>query len=180
MRELFQVRHIKDSIVIAEEGQLPRCEKCGILQKNVGVTHQSSKHCIKWTKQKTEREMDIVNKTTIANIVFTINGIPLKQVNEFKYLGWVLERSDNDWPAINRNVKRARMAWGQLSKMLTVEIADTKAMATIYEAVVQAVLLYGAESWVLMAAMIQKLETFHHRCAHFITGQHIRENPDGS
>jgi hypothetical protein len=112
MREQFQVCHIKDSIVIAEEDQLPRCEKCGIFQKNVGVTHQSSKQCIEWTKRKTE----VVNKTSIANTVFTINGIPLKQVNEFKYLGRVLERSDKDLPAISRNVKRARMAWGQIAK----------------------------------------------------------------
>jgi hypothetical protein len=46
--------------------------------------------------------------------------------------------------------------------------------------VVQTVLLYGAESWFLTTAMIQKLETFHHGCAHFITGQHIQENTDGS
>jgi hypothetical protein len=33
-----------------------------------------------------EREMDIMNKKTIANTVFTVNGTPLKQVKEFKYL----------------------------------------------------------------------------------------------
>jgi hypothetical protein len=51
----FQVCHIKDSIVRAEEVQQPRCEKHGIFQKNVGVPHQNSKHCIKWTKWRTER-----------------------------------------------------------------------------------------------------------------------------
>jgi hypothetical protein len=51
--------------------------------------------------------MNAVNKLTIANTVFTVDGIPLKQVNEFKYLGRV-----NDWQAINRNIKWARMAWG--------------------------------------------------------------------
>jgi hypothetical protein len=58
MREHFEAHHIKDSIVIAEEGQLPMCEKCGIFQKNVGMTYQNSKHCIEQTKWKTEREMD--------------------------------------------------------------------------------------------------------------------------
>jgi hypothetical protein len=57
---------------------------------------------------------------------------------------------------------------------------DTKAMVTIYKAVVQEVLLYGVESWFLMTARTQKLETFHYRYAHFITGQHNRNIPDGS
>jgi hypothetical protein len=101
MREHFQVHHIKDSIVIAEEGQLPRCGKCSIFQRNVGLAHQNSKRCTEWTKQETEREMDVTNKATIASTVLTINEIPLKQVNEFKYLGWIIETSDNDWPVIN-------------------------------------------------------------------------------
>jgi hypothetical protein len=32
------------------------------------------------------REMDVVNKTSIANTIFTVNGAPLKQVIEFEYL----------------------------------------------------------------------------------------------
>jgi hypothetical protein len=53
-------------------------------------------------------------------------------------------------------------------------------VASIYRAVVQAVLLYGAESWVLTKAMEQTLQSFHHRCARYITEQHIRQNKDES
>jgi hypothetical protein len=55
-----------------------------------------------------------------------------------------------------------------------------KAMASVYRAVVQAVLLYGSESWVTTIAIKKKLEAFHHKCARNITGQHIKENTDGS
>jgi hypothetical protein len=37
-----------------------------------------------------------------------------------------------------------------------------KGNLSIYKAMVQAVLLYKAESWVLTTAIIQKLEAFHH------------------
>jgi hypothetical protein len=59
-----------------------------------------------------------------------------------------LQINDSDWPAINRNIKRARIAWGRVGKILSTEKASMKVMASVYRAiVVQAVLLYGAESW---------------------------------
>ena len=53
-------------------------------------------------------------------------------------------------------------------------------MASFYKAIVQSVLLYGAESWVISERTLLKLRSFHRRCARYITGQHIRENDDGS
>jgi hypothetical protein len=116
------------------------------------------------SKQTNETEMDIMNKITIADTVFPVNGNSLNQVEEFKYLGQILERNDNYWPAISRNLKRARIAWGRIGKIQTKERADVKSMASIYKAIIQAVLLYGAESWVVTTGMQQKLESFHHRC----------------
>jgi hypothetical protein len=45
---------------------------------------------------KKEREMDRMNKITIAKTFFMVNGLSLKQVKEFKYLDLVLERNAND------------------------------------------------------------------------------------
>jgi hypothetical protein len=104
--------------------------------------------------------------------VFNVNGLPFETLSEFKYFGRTLDNTDNDWPAVKRAVLRARMTWGRL--------AGPKVMTSIYRAVVQAVLPYGAESWVLTKTMEQTLQTFHHRCARYITGQHIRQNPDGT
>jgi hypothetical protein len=113
-------------------------------------------------------------------MVFTVYGGPIQIVTEFKYLGQVVEKQDDDWPAMNWNIRRAQSAWGRLRRILSREGAKPKTMATIYKAVVQAVLLYGAESWVLSLAMEKKLDSFHHCCAWYITGQHIRQNPDES
>jgi hypothetical protein len=48
-------------------------------------------------------------------------------------------------------------------------------MATFYKLIVQSVLLYGSESWVLKKYMVGKLNSFHHMCARFITGRHIQQ-----
>ena len=50
-------------------------------------------------------------------------------------------------------------------------------MASFYKAIIQAVLLYGSESWVLTKSMMQTLRSFHQKCARHITGRNIRLDP---
>ena len=52
-------------------------------------------------------------------------------------------------------------------------------MAYFYKAVVQAVLLYGSESWVMTQRMWKAVESFHNYCARYIAGEHIRQKPNG-
>jgi hypothetical protein len=138
----------------------------------------ASATCIKYAKMRKDRENDKKNNNIITNTIFSINGLPIECVKEFKYLGRYLSEDDNDWKAINWNIKRARISWGRLARILSTEKATSKSMASIYKAVVQAVLLYGSESWTMTSSMCKKLQNFHHRCARHITGQHIRMNTD--
>ena len=39
---------------------------------------------------------------------FEAYGEPIKAVSEFKYLGRVLKTTDDDWPAVVGNLKKAR------------------------------------------------------------------------
>ena len=50
----------------------------------------------------------------------------------FTYLGWTLDKSDNDWPEVFRNIRKTQHA-------------------IVYRVVVQAVLLFGSEARVLLA-----------------------------
>ena len=149
MRAHFRNIHNKDYIHILEEGMLPKCLKCGIQQSNIGPKHVSSATCQEYATIKKERENDLQNKLTIASTIFEINGNKIETVSEFKYLGRQVTDNDCDWAAVNYNLKRARMAWGRLAKILSSEKAEPKAMATIYKAVIQAVLLHGSESWAM-------------------------------
>ena len=49
-----------------------------------------------------------------------------------------------------------------------------------YKAIIQSVLLYGAESWTLTGRMIRRLSSIHNRVARYITGRHIKELEDGT
>ena len=79
-------------------------------------------------------------------------------VDTLKYLGRVLYWTDDDWPSVLRNIWRARKFWGRLGKLLRQEVADPIISARFYRVVVQAVLLFGAETWVVLAAMLNKIK----------------------
>ena len=60
---------------------------------------------------------------------------------------------DDDWNAVVGNLKRARESWGRLSLILRQEGADPKVLGNFFIAVMQAVLLFGAETWLLTPRM---------------------------
>ncbi len=178
MRVHFQAKHPRDTIVIEEEGRFPRCTKCGIFSRAVGTAHQKTQYCIKATKVKSLRKAEELNRRIVEETVFTVQGIPIETVSEFQYLGRIVTNNDDDSAAVNRNLTRARQKWGRIGKVLIRTGAAPKTMASFYKAIVQSVLLFGSETWVLSQLMERKLQSFHHRCARFITGQHIRKNND--
>ena len=107
--------------------------------------------------------MEIAAKCTGAT--FSLKGDNgaecFEGVDVFKYLGRVLHRTKNDWPAVLRIIRKARQTWVRLGKLLMQEGADPIILAKFYWAMVQAVLLFGAKTLVMSAAMLKKLEGVH-------------------
>jgi hypothetical protein len=176
MRLHFKNMHNSDTIVIMEEGPLPRCSNCGIFQKKVGPQHKQSEACKRATMCIEIRRSQKENEQMAESTVFTVKGNPIERVSKFKYLGRMITETDDDWCVVNRNLKCARVR-----KLLAQENKKSpKAAALIYKAFVQAILLYGSETWAVTTQMEHKLEVFHRRCARSITGQHIHPNADGT
>ena len=175
MRRHFRARHAEDTIIINEEGLLPQCKKCGIFQKDIGIRHQASMDCKKASKTR-EAHNDKKKQALAKQVTFLVGDTPIENVNHFKYLGRILEENDDDWLALQGNIYKARQKWGRIGKILSKEKAKPRIMAIFYKAVVQSVLLYGSESWVLTKKMLQTLRSFHHRCARYITNRHIKQD----
>ena len=87
----------------------------------------------------------------------------------FKYLGRYLAYADSNVPTIRKNLGKARAIWGRLSRVLRKENAPAKVCASLYRATVQAVLLFGSETWVLTLALLRSLEGFHMRATRHMT-----------
>ena len=90
----------------------------------------------------------------------------------------MLTATDDDWPAVARNLHRVRATWGRLARILGREGADPKVSRMFYIAVTQKVLLFGAESWVLTGKMEAALDTFQGRVARRLTGRLPRRGRD--
>ena len=70
---------------------------------------------------------------------FHADRIQMRAVTEFKYLGRVLTNTDDDWPAVAGNIRKARANRGRLARILGWEGADPKVSRSFYTAVTQQV-----------------------------------------
>ena len=110
--------------------------------------HYATAMCKKGAERK-RRQMSEAEFRDITERAFKAYGKPLEMVSTFKYLGRVMMAVDDDWPAVAGNLVKARKSWGRLSLILSREGVDKRVLCNFFKAVVQAVLLLGAETWVL-------------------------------
>ena len=82
--------------------------------------------------------------------------------------------------AIVERIKLARHRWGRFASTSFHENIDPKIVAKFYVTIVQTVLSFGSETWVMSTKMMQRLNSFHHRCARCIAREHIHRNSDGT
>ena len=83
-----------------------------------------------------------------------------------------MERSYKNWPSVMRNIMKSRHVWGRLGKLLRREGEEPTVSEKFYREVVQAVLLFGAETWVLTETMMQWLEGAHVILLRQVTRKH--------
>ena len=112
-------------------------------------------------------------------MAFEVYRQQIQSVPRFKYLGRVLTEGDDDWPAVVGNLAKARKSWGRLQGILSMEGATKRVSGNFFKAVVQQVLLFGAETWVVSPMMERALSTFLHGAARRLTGRHPRRGRDG-
>ena len=165
-----------------EEGNLPlpRCPRCDL---------QVSRKALNWRhlgtiqyRKGTERKRRWLAETKMrenSEQAFQAYGKPMEAVSEFHYLRRLLSVTDDDWPAVAVNIRKARVSWGRLARVLGREGADPKVSQSFYTAVTQKVLLFGAETWVLTRKMDSALDAFLGRVARRLIGRQHRWGRDG-
>jgi exonuclease III len=175
LRRHFARRHFQDSLCILEEGihPLPKCERCGMHVSHMRLNnggHFNTAYCREGAARVRQRHA-LSESRRAREVVFTVNGEELEQVSKFTYLGRPLSSDGTDWPAVYYNLKKARQRWMRVSRVLTREGADPRVCGMFYKAVVQSVLLYGCETWVITSQVLQALEGFHNRMARRLSGK---------
>ena len=84
-----------------------------------------------------------------AGMEFTEDWTPLSQVTSLKYLGRILTAADDNCPEVVRNLRKARQKWAQLTRVTEREGGYARLPGQIYLVVIQLVMLYRSETWVM-------------------------------
>ena len=169
----FSIRHPNADVVIDADGTLPKCTICGLRTANL-QKHQGSFTCNQISTRRTHENKQLA-QSSAENVQFIVNGKKLQRVREFCYLGRIFTENDDDSKCIQENLRKARKRWASVGKILKTEGANSKVMAKFYLTIVQAVLLYGADSWTIKKRDYDALRSFHRRAVRYMTGQHIRK-----
>ena len=140
MRVHFVHRHIHDTVVILEEGNLPlpRCPRCDlqVSRKALNGRHLGTNQCRTGAERKIRR-LAAAEGVAATERAFNAYGRRVKSVKEFRYLGRILTSTDDDWPAVARNLQKARSTGGRLARILGREGADPKVSRNFYISLAQ-------------------------------------------
>jgi len=90
------------------------------------------------------------------------------------------DEDDDDKHASSRQLARARTKWNRIGRVLCSEGMKPRAISYFYKVIVQAILLYGLETWVVSDSHLKQFRSFHSRVGRHLTGRHIRQLEDGS
>ncbi len=97
----------------------------------------------------------------------------------FRYLGRLLSQDDDDVQAVRNQLCKARGTWARIGQVLRWENAPPRVSAKFYKAIVQSVLLYESETWVLSLAVMARLKGFHIRVVYRMAKRHVpRRGPN--
>ena len=111
-------------IVLVLEGRetLPHCNLCGIhMPSGRLLKHQRTNWCDRNMQMRWQKR-DVAIASQCREAMFSLTGEEdaecIEGVETFKYLGRILDRSDNDWPAVLCNIGKAHRVCKRMGKLL--------------------------------------------------------------
>ena len=149
-----------------------------VLWRSLNGRHKDTAMCRSGADKKRRRDTEAEIRES-AERAFEAYGGQLESVSRFTYLGRVMTAGDDDWPAVAGNLKKAWKSWGRLSRILGREGATARISGTFFKSVVQQILLFVAETWVVTPRMQRALSGFLHGAARRLTGRQARRGRNG-
>ena len=137
--------------------------------KALNGTHRIMTQCNRGAERKRQR-LAAEEERLVTDRTFSAYGIPLDMVTPFKYLEWVISATDDNWSVMVRNLSQAKKFWIRMSRILIREGAAPRVFGLFFKAVIQAVLIFGEETWVITPRTGKALEWFQNQAARWLTG----------
>ena len=111
-----------------------------------------------------EKSKVMVNSKTDIRAQIFMNGKQLEEVDAFKYLGATLTKDSRSTTEIKIRLAMATSAMAKLSKIWKSNDISFPTKMKLYKSLVLSILLYGCESWTLMAETTKRVQTFETKC----------------
>ena len=115
MRVHFFHRHVRDTVIILDEGNLshPLCPCCKMLVtwlalNGRGLDTAQCVYGVEWKHRRLKEE----------ERAFQAYGKPMETITSFKYLGQVLTTEEEYLPAVAGNLIKARKSWTRITRIL--------------------------------------------------------------
>ncbi|VDP32605.1 unnamed protein product [Schistosoma margrebowiei] len=110
------------------------------------------------------KESKILRYNTASTDPFTIDGEDLEDVKTFTYLGSIIDEQGGSDADVKARIGKAKAAYLQLRNIWNSMQLSTNTKVRIFNTNVKTVLLYGAETWRITKAIIQKIQVFINSC----------------
>ena len=138
--------------------------------QSLNVSHNGTAHCKKGAEQK-QRRLASEEEREVTLRSLSVYGLPLNVVTSFKYLERVISMLDDDWMTVIRNILKARTVWWIMSKILSREGVRPRVSVFFFKSIIQLVLLFDADSWVVTPHMVWDLRGFQDYMTRRLTGR---------
>ena len=102
---------------------------------------------------------------------FSAYGRSLDMVLYFKYLERAQLAADDDWPEAIQNLAKVQTVWRRMLRILIRKGMRPRVSGFFFKAVIQSVLIFGAETWVITPHMGRVLGDFQYQVARQLTGR---------
>ena len=123
-----------------------------VLWRSLNGSHKSTAQCNKGAESK-RRWLVAEEARDVRSRAFSSYSQPLEMLTPFKYLGRLLSAADDDWPAVIHNLEKARTVWRRILRTLSSEGERPRVYEFFFKTVVQLMLLFGEETWVVTPRM---------------------------
>ena len=111
-----------------------------------------------------------------SDLILTINGKRIKQVEEFVYLGHKLSATNNGLAAVKHRIGLGWAAFEKNKKLLTSKRTPYRVKTDIYNTYILHVILYGLECVNWTTNLLHKVETFQNHIMRYMMNKRLTDH----
>ena len=112
----------------------------------------------------TQKSKIMVNRTNNCSTDIHMNSQKLEEVDKFKYLGSTLSKDSSSSAEVHTGIDTASSAMASLDRVWKCNKISFPTKFSLYKSLVISILLYGCETWTLLADSEKRIQVFKNKC----------------